>query len=393
MSPSNDNDRSAVRPIAEPVAEEASAGLVTFSHRTSGPSRLRIGMVAGAAVALAVGAVATSLAASPAPSLVSPTGGAAILAPAAILPAIDDEAAGFDHGRLRGPGGFRDITVGAISGSNVTLKTDDGWSRTIAVSSSIALTKGGQTIALSDIAVGDSVRFAQTRNDDGTFTITAIAVVVPSVAGTVSDVSASGFKVTNRDGSVWSITTDGSTAYRRGAVVGSSADVVNGATVRVEGESTGDNALKALSVQAAAEHTIGTVTAKTATTIAITTRDGTAVTVNVDGDTTYIVNGDETATIADVTVDMIVGVQGTTGTDGSIAADAVVAGPKGFGRGMPGLDGGGPGGPGSGGGFGEPGFGRGGHGGLGGPGGPGGPGSGDLDVNNAAPSASPSTSS
>lgn len=343
-----------------------------------------MGMVAGAAVALAIGAVATSLAASSG----APTGGASVvtpaMAPAAVLPAIDDEAAGFDHGRFGGPGGLRDITVSAISGSNVTLKTDDGWSRTIAVTSSIELTKGGQTIALTDVAVGDSVRFRQSRNDDGTYTITAIAVVVPSIAGTVSDASASGFKVTNRDGSVWTITTDGSTAYRRGAVIGSSADVVNGATVRVEGESTGDNALKALSVQAAAEHTIGTVTAKTATTIAITTRDGTAVTVNVDGDTTYIVSGDETATIADVTVDMIVGVQGTTGTDGSIAADAVVAGPKGFGRGMPGLDGGGPGG------FGGPGFGRGGH---GGPGGFGGPGSGDLDVNDAAPSASPSTSS
>ncbi|MEO6207960.1 MAG: DUF5666 domain-containing protein [Candidatus Limnocylindrales bacterium] len=265
------------------------------------------------------------------------------MAPAAILPAIDDDAAGFDHGRLGGPGGFRDITVGAISGANLTLKTDDGWSRTIAVTSGIELTKGGQTIAVSDLAVGDSVRFSQTRDDDGTYTVSAIAVVVPSVAGTVSDASASGFKVTSRDGSVWTITTDGSTTYRRGAVVGTSADVVNGATVRVEGESTGDNALKALSVQAEAEHTVGTVTAKTATTISITTRDGTAVTVNVDGDTTYIVNGVETASLADITVAMIVGVQGTSATDGSIAADAVIGGPKGFGRGVPGHGGGDPG--------------------------------------------------
>ena len=348
-----------------------------------------MGMVAGAAVVLAVGAVATSLAASPAPSLVTTTGGAAILAPAAVLPAIDDEATGFDHGRLGGPGGFRDITVGAISGSNVTLTTDDGWSRTIAVTSSIELTKGGQTIELSDLAVGDSVRFSQTRNDDGTWTVAAIAVVVPSVAGTISEVSASGFKVTNRDGSVWTITTDGATTYRIGAVDGTRAIVTDGATVRVQGESTGDNALKALSVQAAADRTIGTVTAKTATTISITTRDGTAVTVNVDGDTAYIVNGDAAAGLADITVDMIVGVQGPTSADDSIAADAVVAGAKGSGRGMPGLDGGGPG------------FGRGGHGGPGGfgghggPGGPGGFGGFDWgsDANDAAPTASPSTSS
>lgn len=307
---------------------------VAFSQRVNGPSKLRAGVVAGAAVALAVGAVATSFAAGPAPSSVTTTTGAPILtSAAAVLPGIDDEAAGFDHGRFRGPGGFREITVGAISGADVTLKTDDGWTRTIAVTDSVALTKGGQTIALSDLAVGDAVRFSQTRNDDGTVTVTAIAVVVPSVGGTVSDVTASGFKVTTRDGSVWTITTDGSTTYQVGAVDGTSAAVVDGARVRVEGESTGDNALKALGVRVAVDHTVGLVTGKTAGTITITTRAGTSVTVNVDGETEYIVNGDAAADLADITVDMVVAVQGTTARDGSIAADAVVAGRGGLGIG------------------------------------------------------------
>jgi len=354
-------------PTDAPVAPPADG--VTFSRRVAGLSKLRAGVVAGAAVALAIGAVATSFAASPAPSSVTTTGGASIFAPAAaILPGIDDEAAGFDHGRFGGPGGFREITIGAISGSNVTLKTDDGWTRTIAVTSTIALTKGGQTITLSDLAVGDAVRFAQTRNDDGTVTVTAIAVVVPSVGGTVSDVTASGFKVTTRDGSVWTITTDGSTTYQVGAVDGTRAAVVDGARVRVEGESTGDNALKALGIQVAVEHTLGTVTAKTANTITITTRDGTSVTVNVDKDTEYIVTGDSAAGLADITVDMVVGVQGTTASNGSISADAVVAGRGGFGPGkglggdgMPGIGRGGFG-PG---GFGSGGFGSGGFGGRG----------------------------
>lgn len=363
----------AAAPDATPIAPPA--GGVTFSQRVAGPSKVRAGIVAGAALALAVGAVATSFAASPAPTSVTSTGGPSILAPAAaILPGIDDEAAGLDHGRFGGPGGFREITIGTISGSNVTLKTDDGWSRTIAVTGTVALTKGGQTIALSDLAVGDTVRFAQTRNDDGTVTVTAIAVVIPSVGGTVSDVTASGFKVTTRDGSVWTITTDGSTTYRVGAVDGTRAAVVDSARVRVEGESSGDNALKALGIQVAAEHTAGTVTAKTASTITITTRDGTSVTVNVDSDTKYIVNGDEAAALADITVDMRVGVQGTTASDGSIAADAVVAGRGGFGLGK-GVGDDGMRGPGRGG-FGPGGFG--GH----------GP-NGDDDA--ATPNASPAT--
>lgn len=369
MTTNHDHDIPGDSPIAEPLRPADVRGAtpaappagpadgVAFSQRVIGPSKLRASVVAGAAVALAVGAVATSFAASPAPSAVTTTSGTSILAPAAaILPGIDDEAAGFDHGRFGGPGGFGEITVGAISGSNVTLKTDDGWTRTIAVTDSVALTKGGQTIALSDLAVGDAVRFSQTRNDDGTYTVTGIAVVVPSVAGTASDVTASGFKVTTRDGSIWTITSDGSTTYRVGAVDGTSSSVVAGATVRVEGESTGDNALRALGVQVAAERTIGTVTAKTASTITIATHDGTTVTVNVDGDTKYIVNGDAAADLADITVDMVVGVQGTTASDGSIAGDAVVAGRGGFGLGkgldgdgMPGMGGDGFGGPGGGG--------------------------------------------
>ena len=52
---------------------------------------------------------------------------------------------------------------------------------------------------------------ARRRNADGTYTVDRIAVVVPSVRGTVSDVTSSGFKVTTRDGSVWTIAVNGST--------------------------------------------------------------------------------------------------------------------------------------------------------------------------------------
>ena len=148
-------------------------------------------------MALAVGGVATSLAASPSTTTTGPTTGS-ILTPGAITPALVldpvvkalDEA--FDHGRM-GAFGSRDITISSISGSSVTLTTADGWTRTINVTGSVELTKGGQSITLSDLAVGDQVRVVQTRNEDGTFTVTGIVVVVPSVGGTVSDVSSTGF--------------------------------------------------------------------------------------------------------------------------------------------------------------------------------------------------------
>jgi hypothetical protein len=308
---------------------------VAFSNRTPGPSRLRVAAVAGAALALAVGVVATSLAASPAPTSTGSTNTSTTgldpvttgLGPApffALDPAVDgDGAPDLDHLGIRG---FRDITIKAISGSNVTLATDDGWTRTIAVTGSVELTKGGQAIRLSDLAVGDQVRFRQTRNADGTYTVEAIAVVVPSVRGTVSDVTASSFKITTRDGSVWTIAVNGSTTYKHGTGAGTLADVTNGTVALVQGTKTADNALTALSVRVAADRAVGTVTARTANSITIRQRDGSSLTIHVGAATTYRVAGKDTATLADITVDMGIGVSGRKRADGSIDADAVAAG-------------------------------------------------------------------
>jgi hypothetical protein len=84
--------------------------------------------------------------------------------------------------------------------------------------------------------------------------------------------------------------------------------------------------LTALTVQVAGDRAVGTVTAKTADTITIKTRDGSSVTIHVAADTTYRVAGADTASLADVTVDMAIGVSGRDRADGSIDADTIVAG-------------------------------------------------------------------
>src|SRR4029077_9157812 len=144
------------------------------------------------------------------------------------------------------------------------------------------------------------------------------AVVVPSVRGTVSDVTSSGFKVTTRDGSVWAIAVDGSTKVQFGNVDGTMADVTAGAIVGVQGETTGDNAMTALTVHVAPDAAKGTVKSKTADTIVVTTRDGSTLTVHVAGGTTYRVAGADTASLSDITVGMGIGVVGRDRSDGSI---------------------------------------------------------------------------
>ena len=117
-----DPETAAASPTVEPVAA------------SGGPSKLRVGVVSGAAVALAVGAVATGLASTPPIASGSPGSVPAAISqlPAALEPVLEPGDLELDHGRLGG-GLFRDITISAIAGSNVTLTTEDGWTRTIAV--------------------------------------------------------------------------------------------------------------------------------------------------------------------------------------------------------------------------------------------------------------------
>jgi hypothetical protein len=136
--------------------------------RRGGPPAWRIAIVAGAMVVLAASAALT-LGASPSPS--------ASTSPGTTTP-TDPDGDGW-----RGPGGFgmhgagpgigvhgRDITVTAVSDSNLSLKTDDGWTRTITVTADTKITKGGQTIAVGDIEVGDTIVLGQDRQTDGSYT-------------------------------------------------------------------------------------------------------------------------------------------------------------------------------------------------------------------------------
>ena len=221
-----------------------------------------------------------------------------------------------------------EITIQSIDGSSLSLATDDGWTRTITVTDDVTVTKGGQEIDASELAVGDQIRLGQTRSDDGVYTVTAIAVVVPHIAGEVSELSSTGFKVTTRDGSVWTVTTDPETVYRFGLADGTAADVKNGDTVLVQGESTGDNALAATSVTVPGDRVGGTVTATTSSSITIETRDGDSVTIHVDGETVYrvLTEDDSDGSLADIAVDDVVTAAGRERSDGSLDAAVVAEG-------------------------------------------------------------------
>ena len=151
------------------------------------------------------------------------------------------------------PGG---VEITAIDGSDLSLKTIDGWTRTISVTSDTEITKGGDTIDVGDLSVGDNIRFRQQRNDDGTFSITHIAVVEPTVAGTVTAKTDSTITVEQRDGSSATIHVDASTSFRVEGATGAAdiSDVAVGMKLLASGEQNSDGSIDASRVLAGNGH-------------------------------------------------------------------------------------------------------------------------------------------
>jgi Domain of unknown function (DUF5666) len=302
---------------------------------------LRIGVVVGSLVVL-VASAAVTLGASP-----SPSGDAGASAPSATSAPAGKDRPGPGFGgfggpgfRFGGPGGpstvggpiiggrfgaiGRSITITKIDGSNIDLKTDDGWTRTIAVTATTQIRIGSQPGTLADLKVGDAVSLNETKNTDGTYAITLVVVRVPTIAGTVTDVTSSGFTVKLRDGSSKTVTTSSATSFLLGAAKSAKTEVTVGARVQVEG--TDGTPFAATVVHIVPDFRIGKVTAVTATTITIAVRDGKTQTIHVDASTTYRVAGATAGKLSDVTVGMYVSAQGLSRADGSLDATMIAAG-------------------------------------------------------------------
>jgi hypothetical protein len=214
---------------------------------------VRIGIVAGSAVLVVIAAVA-AMGASPAPSSSTANPGASAVPEA---PSNGTEPDGGLPGKpgfgLRGGGfehrGFRDITISAINGSSLSLKTDDGWTRTITVGSSTPITKGGQTIAIGDLKVGDHIVFGESKATDGSYTITAIRVVLPVVGGQVTAVNGDTITVTEPGGATGTIHVGSTTTYHvNGNASAKLSDITVGSIVVAEGTLRSDGSLDATAV-------------------------------------------------------------------------------------------------------------------------------------------------
>ena len=250
----------------EPIEPNAIAFSGPVRTSTGRPIAVRAGILAGSAVLVVIGAVA-AMGASPAPA----TGADPSTAPnskAAPNASKDPETLephdprgplgafpgfGFQGGAFGGLGGFDGfgvggITITAVNGSDVSLKTDDGWTRTVTVTDTTKITKGGAAIKVGGLAAGDKVRLAQDRATDGTYSVTAIVVVLPTVAGQVSAVDGNTVTVTQPGGTKATIHVSGDTTYQVNGAKGALSDVKVGSFIAAEGTQRSDGSLDATTV-------------------------------------------------------------------------------------------------------------------------------------------------
>jgi hypothetical protein len=222
-------------------------------------SRWRVVSLTGATLVLIGGAVITMGAspepsASPSPETTQPDSpgdnGRLLQGPLLRgLAGLPDGFAGFAGPRAGFGAG--NITITAINGPSLSLETADGWTRTITVTDETELSKDGEEIALADLEVGDRIRFRQTVDDAGTWTVTAIAVVSPSVFGQVTSVDGDSITLSQRDGSSVTVHVDGSTRFTVSGETGKSvSDIEVGMIAAASGEENGDGSLDAARVRA-----------------------------------------------------------------------------------------------------------------------------------------------
>jgi Domain of unknown function (DUF5666) len=227
-------------------AGAGTATLATRDRRTATLARIGLlGIGAAALVAVAVLALGSSLA----PSRTLANTGSSGTTGAEDIGLLGGPGFGRGHAVM-----FGGITITAINGNDLSLETEDDWTRTITVDDGTEYWESGDEIGLADLAVGDRIAFRQTLEDDDTWTIDAIAVILPRAGGEVTAVDGSTITVERRDGDSTTITVTGDTELWVNGDEATLADVEVGMVLVAEGAQNADGSLTATKVRAADAH-------------------------------------------------------------------------------------------------------------------------------------------
>lgn len=136
--------------------------------------------------------------------------------------------------------------VSSVSPTSVTVKVK-GTSSTVTLDATTRYREGGKTVAESALTSGDHVRVRLVEGAS-TPTAAAVAILPPSVTGTVGSLGATGFTLTGRNGTAHTVTTTSSTTYRSGKQTVATSSLHSGDRARVAGQVGPSGAISASTV-------------------------------------------------------------------------------------------------------------------------------------------------
>lgn len=140
--------------------------------------------------------------------------------------------------RPHGPGGLEHERAGglvsAVSGGSLTVRTPMG-TKTVALNGSTTYYQGQTKTTLAAIKVGDVVH-VRLVDPQATAPVAAVVTVVPAhVAGWVTKIDGSTITLVDGSGFTRTLTTSGTTTYRKDGATGSASDITVGTFVHALG--------------------------------------------------------------------------------------------------------------------------------------------------------------
>lgn len=139
--------------------------------------------------------------------------------------------------------------VTAINGNTITLSQGmKGHTVTVTTSDATKYYVGGKQVPATTLQVGDEIGVAGAVSNKTNVNATAIFIHEPMVAGKVTAINGNTITLQSKNNTVWTITVNSDTQYRKNGQPAALADVQVGSVIAVEGLKTGDNALTAMVV-------------------------------------------------------------------------------------------------------------------------------------------------
>ena len=148
------------------------------------------------------------------------------------------------------PSGSSSTTPATPGTGSTTTTAPAVTTKTITVSGSTVYLENGQSVALSEIAVGTNINAEGTLSTDGS-SLTALQVMIqlPHYQGQVTSVTGNTIVVQDRDGTSKTITVNSDTKYLNGQTAAALTDVKVGSNIGAEGKVDASGALTATQVQ------------------------------------------------------------------------------------------------------------------------------------------------